>query len=161
ARFAETRALGNAHSSCAADAGTPGLCLFVRALSGEDATDSATYASAQERASPTAQTLAETLAEGGPRDPAALLENAASAGDPEALGKREAAADREVDDGVRAAWVRAFARGTHWVPTETLDEAAPAANAPEDTRWTWVAHDDPAARCDASAAWTELGPTET
>ncbi len=133
------------------------LCSLVRGVMGLDGGKAGgedskrmSWARALKGSSPAVQHVAETLAASGPRDPLAGIEALASQGDVSAYAKLSAAAAREVDEGVRASWIRATMRGTRWSP---VDEGQP--NGPQ-----W-AHLVTGARvvegCNAKQPYAELG----
>jgi hypothetical protein len=143
----------------------PAICAMALALSGKDDEQagpergSLSYGAALAAAPREVRAIADNLARGGPRDPSADLELAASDGDPGAMARLEAGAAESLDDVLRAAWLRGWARGTRW----SVDDEDTAAERVHDAKAheTWTSllfEDDDRPEC-ASASetpWPEI-----
>ncbi len=162
----EAKQIAVARDACVGDVSKT-LCAVAIALAGEDAkgaandgTPSQTYASIVDSLPEKAHAIVDAISAGAPRDPTVTLELQAASGDPRALAKLGAAAEKHVDDTVRAAWLRGTARGTRWVVSGSAIESA--SSGPGD-RWLSMlvdGDDDPSCRRAADAPWTEVGAEE-
>jgi hypothetical protein len=90
------------------DGASPALCAMAMALAGKEIAGDA---------------IADMLARGGPREPLAAMTLDASRGDRVAFGALIAAAEREVDEGVREAAVMGELRGRMWAPAAAQESA--------------------------------------
>lgn len=135
----------------AAKANAPSMRALALALYGRDG--GGEWKESLAGTSPESRKIVEKMAAGGPHDPSVALEAAASNGDPAALAALGDAAMHDVDDVVRAAWLRGTLRGTKWSVEHPLEGAT----------WTSILFDstDTKTCTDAEAkGWTEIGADE-
>jgi hypothetical protein len=143
-------------------AGAPAMRAIALALLGRDG--GSEWKDALAASTPSARSIAEVFAAGGPHDPIVALEASASNGDASALGALGDAALHDVDDVVRSAWVRGTLRGTKWVVAHPMTATPNATSTAKSSTWTSVLFTsvDGKACSEAEAlGWNEVGVDET